>query len=270
MDKISGIYCILNTVNNKRYIGKSNNIYKRWTGERSELRRNVFHNSHFQRAWNKYGEHAFQWFIIDVCPEEELMSREVEWIAYYNSYSDGYNQTLGGEGALGVVCSDEKRQNLIKSHLGDKPYKRHVYCIELNQEFCCAKEAARVLKSYNYGVNGAQIAACCRGVAVYSGKLPNGNRLHWCYIEDKDNFKIPVKKSDHPVYCIELNEFFDNCITAQNDSRIHKAHSDNIILCCKGNKFYTTCGRLSDGTKLTWRFPTDEEFNQLFVIIQKK
>lgn len=270
MDKISGIYCILNTVNNKRYIGKSNNIYKRWTGERSDLRRNVFHNTHFQRAWNKYGEQAFQWLIIDICPEEDLMNKEIEWIAYYNAYFDGYNQTFGGEGSLGAVCSDEKRRKLIESHSGDKPYRKHVYCIELDQEFWCAKEAARVLNQCGYRVSGQQISRCCRGVAVYSGKLPNGNRLHWCYASNKDTFKVPVTTNDVPVYCIELNEFFDNCVTAQNDSRIYKAHSDNIILCCNGSQSHTVCGQLEDGTKLTWRFLTDEEFDKLFVIIHNK
>lgn len=270
MDKISGIYCILNTVNDKRYIGKSNNIYKRWKDEQSALRRNDFHNTHFQRAWNKYGSSAFQWTIIDICPEDLLMQKEVEWIAHYNTYYDGYNQTIGGEGTLGAICSDEKRRKLSETHSGDQPYRRHIYCIELAREFWGAKEAARVLKQCGYNVNATQIAACCRGVAVYAGKLPNGNRMHWCYVENKDDFKIPVKASDHPVYCIELDHFFDNCITAQNDSRIYKVHSDNIILCCNGHPAHSTCGQLEDGTKLTWRFLTDEEFDKLFVVVKKQ
>lgn len=53
MDKISGIYCIENIFNNNKYIGKSNNIYKRWYDERLALKKKYFHNIHLQRAWHK-------------------------------------------------------------------------------------------------------------------------------------------------------------------------------------------------------------------------
>ena len=39
MEKISGIYCIENIVNGKKYIGKSNNIYKRWYEEKLGLKK---------------------------------------------------------------------------------------------------------------------------------------------------------------------------------------------------------------------------------------
>lgn len=37
----------------------------------------------------------------------------------------------------------------------------------------------------------------------------------------------------------------------------------NIKLCCEGNNQHKTCGRLADGTKLTWRYVTSEEINKL-------
>ena len=77
MEKISGIYSILNLINGKRYIGKSNNIYKRWVEEKCSLRRKDFHNIHLQRAWYKYGESAFEFSIIEKCLEEHLSEREM-------------------------------------------------------------------------------------------------------------------------------------------------------------------------------------------------
>ena len=44
MEKISGIYCIENIVNGKKYVGKSNNIYKRWYEEKLGLKKKYFHN----------------------------------------------------------------------------------------------------------------------------------------------------------------------------------------------------------------------------------
>ena len=268
MDKISGIYCILNTVNSKRYIGKSNNIYKRWSDEKSALKRHAFHNIHFQRAWDKYGADSFEWSIIDICEESILMQKEVEWIKYYDAYTKGYNQTLGGEGSVGLVCSEEKRQKLRKSHSGDKDYRKYVYCVELNQEYWGAKEAERQLSQY--GVHSSEVSRCCRRLSVYAGRLPNGTKLHWCYMEDLDDFKIPITTNSIPVYCIELNCFYENPTTAQNDWRIHKIHSGNIKKCCDNDPQHQTCGVLTDGTKLTWRYATLEENEELYIIIQSK
>jgi group I intron endonuclease len=266
MDKVSGIYCILNMVNRRRYIGKSNNIYKRWGDEKSALKRHDFHNIHLQRAWDKYGEDAFEWSIIETCEESILIQKEIEWIEYYDSYANGYNQTRGGEGSVGAVCSEEKRQKLSQSHSGDKSYRKRVYCIELQQEYWGAKEAERQL--LQYGVRGSEVTRCCRRQAVYSGCLPDGMKLHWCYIQDVDIFKMPITKNSIPVYCIELNCFYANPTTAQNDCRILKAHSGNIKKCCENDARYQTCGVLVDGTKLTWRYATLEEIENLFIIIQ--
>ena len=267
MEVISGVYCILNLLNNKRYIGKSNNIYKRWAGEINDLRKNKFHNKHLQSAWNKYGEESFEFYIIGKYPDEITAQKEIEWIDYFDSYNNGYNQTLGGEGSVGAVCSDEKRQKLRDSHMGEKHNRtRPVYCIELNRTFWGAKEA-QDLYGKLYKVRASGITECCMGNQVYSGRFEDGTRLHWCYLENKDVFITPINHRDKPVYCIELNKIFENPITAQNDCKIFKAHSKNIVKCCNADSQHKTCGCLSDGTKLTWRYATAEEINKYFVVL---
>lgn len=262
MEKISGIYCIENTINHKKYIGKSNNIYKRWYEERRGLEKEYFHNIHLQRAWNKYGEDAFEFYIIEQCEESILAEREQFWISNFNTYYDGYNQTLGGEGSLGAVCSDIKRQKIKDAHIGEKNFNtRPVYCLELNQEFWGAKEAENLYyKKYKIRSNG--ICQCCKGEFAYHGKLSDGTRLHWCYADEKDSFVVPLNNDEKPIYCIELNEVFINNTIAKNDPRILKANCGNITKCILGDKNHKTCGKLLNGTKLTWRYATDDEINK--------
>lgn len=72
-----GIYQITNTVNGKRYIGKSKDIRKRWRGHiyNNSLGKSV--NAHFQAAWNKYGEDSFTFQILEIVDDEsQLASRE--------------------------------------------------------------------------------------------------------------------------------------------------------------------------------------------------
>lgn len=105
MEKICGIYCIENIINNKKYIGWAINIYKRWSKHKSELRGNYHKNKYLQNAWNKYGEEYFNFWIIQECEIDLLQSMEIYWIVYYKSFfkdKGGYNLTRGGDGQTGM------------------------------------------------------------------------------------------------------------------------------------------------------------------------
>lgn len=78
-----GIYKINNTVvSNAYYLGSSMDIDDRWTVHRWALRNNRHENSRLQRAWNKYGESAFSFEIIEVFVGtlHELLLREDEYL----------------------------------------------------------------------------------------------------------------------------------------------------------------------------------------------
>jgi hypothetical protein len=47
----------------------------------------------------KYGIGHFKIEQIEECDFDNRFEREKFWIAHYNSYYNGYNSTLGGEGA---------------------------------------------------------------------------------------------------------------------------------------------------------------------------
>ena len=92
-----GIYKITNQVNGKIYVGQSVDISSRWSSHKSEFKRQKY-DTKLYRAMNKYGLKNFILEIIEECPQDKLDEREVYWINYYNSYQDGYNETLGGQG----------------------------------------------------------------------------------------------------------------------------------------------------------------------------
>jgi group I intron endonuclease len=88
-----GIYKIVNTVNNKIYIGSSIRIKIRMKDHLNLLRRNKHHSKHLQRSFNKYGEDKFKFIIILECKEEDLIMEEEYYIKYYkaNIRKYGYN-----------------------------------------------------------------------------------------------------------------------------------------------------------------------------------
>ena len=52
MEIISGIYCIENIINGKKYIGSSKDIYGRWVQHENELNKGRHHSSYLQHEWN--------------------------------------------------------------------------------------------------------------------------------------------------------------------------------------------------------------------------
>jgi group I intron endonuclease len=62
---MKGIYKILNTINNKYYIGSSKNIENRWIKHKKKLKSNRHRNVLLQNNWNKYGPESFKLLIIE-------------------------------------------------------------------------------------------------------------------------------------------------------------------------------------------------------------
>ena len=93
-----GIYKYTNKINGKSYIGLSNDIQRRqW--EHQTLA-NQQDTSHFHRALCKYGMENFVFEVLETFETEDrelLGKREQYWIQYYNTYAEGYNETLGGD-----------------------------------------------------------------------------------------------------------------------------------------------------------------------------
>ena len=120
----SGIYAITNKINGYKYVGKSKNITNR-LGQHKSLLRNNHHTyrtgelSLLQKAWNKYGEDAFEFKILEFCDVDKLNEREQYWIDYYkcnhSKYRQGYNVTDGGEGAY----SNQNVKGRIQVHNGE-------------------------------------------------------------------------------------------------------------------------------------------------------
>lgn len=97
---IGYIYYIINNKNKKRYVGQTINIQKRKNDHYNKLKNNKHINYKLQNDWNKYGEDSFsfEYNQYTLNSKEELDTLEKAFIQQFNSYEDGYNLTLGGDG----------------------------------------------------------------------------------------------------------------------------------------------------------------------------
>jgi len=117
----SGIYGIHNVANGKWYIGQTTNLRVRKLCHFSELRHGKHHNKHLQSAFKKYGEHNFEFRVLEKTPEDMLDVRERVWVVYYKSRNrkHGYNSESGGNKNKRI--STETRRKMSKARKGWKP-----------------------------------------------------------------------------------------------------------------------------------------------------
>ena len=93
------IYKITNDINNKVYIGKTLlDIEKRFSQHKNDSHRVRAEARPLYHAMRKYGSEHFYVELVEECPIKELSNREIYWIDFYDSYKNGYNATMGGEG----------------------------------------------------------------------------------------------------------------------------------------------------------------------------
>lgn len=88
-----GIYKIQNKINNKIYIGQSNNLERR----KNEHFNCTIPKQEIDKEINKYGKDNFTYEILEYCENKDLNYLEQYWINYYDSFYNGYNNTKGGE-----------------------------------------------------------------------------------------------------------------------------------------------------------------------------
>lgn len=116
----SGIYAIVNPINNKMYIGQSQNIGLRLTQHRCALKSGKHTNKHLQRAYNILvkANLNFEYKIIELCSVDELNLAEVKWIDFHNTCDRnlGYNLKTGGD--RDCIYSEESRQKMRDAMIG--------------------------------------------------------------------------------------------------------------------------------------------------------
>lgn len=116
------IYKIINNVTGEKYVGQTTNFSRRISDHKEKLRANKHKNPKLQASWNKYGEENFtitkEQFELT---KEELDQKEIEEIQKENSFYNGFNLTLGGDG--GNTRGALTFEQFCFAYFGNKKYQ---------------------------------------------------------------------------------------------------------------------------------------------------
>ena len=75
----------------------------------------------------KYGQENFTIELIEECDFNLIYETEKKYIDQYNSYNNGLNSTIGGEGCLGYVHSPEMRIKISEAVKNGNSHKGKTY-----------------------------------------------------------------------------------------------------------------------------------------------
>lgn len=124
------IYKITNTINGHSYIGKTSvSVERRFNEHIWEANKERAFNRPLYSAFRKYPLSVFTCETIEECRDDILSERERFWIAHYDTYRNGYNATLGGDGTPKIdydevieLYRQYQNQSKVASILGINKY----------------------------------------------------------------------------------------------------------------------------------------------------
>lgn len=248
MEKNYIVYCHINSINNKKYVG----ITKQKPEQRWRHGKGYKGQTKFWNAIQKYGWNNFEHIILfENLTCDEALKKETELILYFNSIENGYNVEL----STSITNHDEAtRIKLHNAMLGKKhteETKKHI--AEIKQEACGKKVMCIETKviypsigeaSKQTGVDKSSISRVCKGRQITAGNF------HWKFLEEDSDF-LNVNKKDkrkRKVKCITTGKVYKSVTDAAKDTG---SDPSNISKVCNG-KYKTT-------NKLRWVWYLENE-----------
>lgn len=190
------IYCIINIVNNKKYIGKTvNSFCERYTAGEWWIRTS---NQYLRNAFDKYGNQNFKISIIefDIKDDKILKQLEIKYIKQFNSLTpNGYNLTLNN--------NQNNNQNKNK-FAGNKNCKNHYILNNKTNEIIYIKNLRQFCKNENISYSALVNVTSGRTKFHKHYTLPNIILNKWTIISP-DNIEYVLFEGEIRPFCRKMN-----------------------------------------------------------------
>ena len=146
----SGIYCITNTINGKKYIGKTKCFYKRYHQYVSDVRSGNLNriNSYLLNSFNKYGFENFKFEVVEFCSLDKCSEKELNWILKLNTIDKGIGYNLRMDSSTGMITHEltsKKISERLKSEWDSGVRKEHGAKLKASWEFRDRDEQSKLM-----------------------------------------------------------------------------------------------------------------------------
>lgn len=205
-----GIYAIMNLVNGKVYVGKSERMSKRIMAHYGRLNKGKHRNKHLQSSFDIYGKESFIAYSLEVVDDHQNLSeRELFWATKYNSFQEGYN--------MATINTEQTWHLDISNKLGYKLSTVDVImvCDMLNKQIS-AYQIAEKFKVSSSTIYDIKLGHSRKGI---SKKFLNEDIL----VDAKN------KKKDKQKQVIEICKLINQGVSIGNVSK--RFHVSSRVIC---------------------------------------
>lgn len=205
MNKISGLYKIVNKTNGKFYIGSSNDINRRFSRHLLDLVKNKHDNQHLQHSWNRYGKDNFLFEVYKICEINNLLVEEQKELDIWVGKDGCYNMRKDAECPtnIGEPRSEEIRKKISLTQKGKPRWteeQKRQMSIDRKGKYT-GKDSHRYGKHFNHteeakrkiseaSKNQKWSIQRCENISL--GKLRNKQELT---DEERKNISVGVQKA---------------------------------------------------------------------------
>jgi group I intron endonuclease len=181
---ISGIYAIIHNASGRIYVGSALNIEDRWRVHRGRFKYQKHENKYLQHAWDKYGEEAFTWTIIEVVTDTtKLLNKEQKWINKYKSYNRRRGFNIARVAGNTRKITDTECERIYHRHeAGERMHKLakefgvHAVTISRALQRLSWKENGRPHTYNRHGNNNPRAKLTTKDVETIRTRLSKGER----------------------------------------------------------------------------------------------
>lgn len=280
---------VTNLVNGKKYIGQTiRTVEDRWKQHIRNARLSNQNAHYFQYAIRKYGPENFKVEVLEECPKEELDEKEMYYIKKYNTYEDGYNLSLGGEGGgckynydqikqyykeEGSALAVSKKYNISRDTIAKalRATKVSSYGVKYTPLLMLDKTDFHIVKKFSNFYEASHFLqdegyskGKLNGILARLHEVCRGDRLSaygFCWVKEEDWYEgYSVEKhipgNCRPVYKLSEDDvILDVYISVNEAARENNIHQSDIRSVCLHKPHRITAG----GYK--WMY--EEEYNEL-------
>lgn len=279
---IGYIYIVKNDINDKVYIGKTTHTLKeRFRQHISDAKRNSHYRSHFYNAIRKYGAEHF--FIDELYRyesndinvlNEHLYKKEKEYIQEFDSFNNGYNSTLGGEGVDGLIGElnhfygkthteetkrmigeKSKERNAIKcTHTAEAISKRATNRTERMQKKIFTDKELAQFKSMSENKKGTHLPRETIEKALETKRKRREENPDFGKINFDYDLKLKISKTHNPNYIVQLDMNGNYIATYKALFEIENLFGfdrSSISKCCRG--------KMKSAYGYKWKYVNEKE-----------
>lgn len=161
-----GVYVIRNTITGKVYVGSAIRIDARWRLHLKNLREGNHHSWPLQVSWNKHGEAAFQFEVLEfLSDKKDTVSREQHWMDALGvgDPKKSYNLAPKAGSQLGIKRRPESIEKLRAATTGKKR----------TPEFC------EFMRSITIGVKQSEQTKARRALSMRGKSFPTKRKMQY-------------------------------------------------------------------------------------------